>query len=215
MPKDRVFKPTYLYIKRHTETGKLYFGKTTSPNVESYSGSGVDWITHLREHGSNKIETLWYCLFYDRASIKEFALAFSTANNIVESDAWANRVLETGLGGGSLKGRVSPNKGKKFPPHSADRKKLNSLVHLGVKDSDETKAKKSKALLGNTRAKGRIIPPDEIAMRSEAMIGINKGRVLPTRGMPKKKEQCPHFGMEAPMANLKRWHFDHCKVVNG
>ena len=32
--KRQNFKPTYLYIKQHTVTGKLYFGKTTKDNVE-------------------------------------------------------------------------------------------------------------------------------------------------------------------------------------
>ena len=36
------FKPTFLYIKQHTVTGKLYFGKTTQ-NPETYLGSGTYW----------------------------------------------------------------------------------------------------------------------------------------------------------------------------
>jgi len=211
--KTRTFKPTYLYIKRHTVTGKLYFGKTTSGNVESYSGSGIEWTAHLKEHGKDKTETIWYCLYYDRETIKEFALNFSRQHNIVESAEWANRVPESGLGGGNIKGRISPLRGKKLPPHSDERKQINSLCHLGLKDTDETRAKKSKALLGNTRAKGRVMLPEELALRSDAMKGINKGRKLPTKGIPKKKEKCPHCGKEAPMANLKRWHFDHCKEL--
>lgn len=58
------FKPTYLYIKRHKVTGLLYFGKTTSKNVEKYNGSDTYWGRHLKVHGYN-IETLWYCLFTD------------------------------------------------------------------------------------------------------------------------------------------------------
>ncbi len=35
------FTPTYLYIKRHTVTGKLYFGKTvkTGSSFDRYLGS--------------------------------------------------------------------------------------------------------------------------------------------------------------------------------
>ena len=35
-----LFPTTYLYIKQHTVTGKLYFGKTMQ-DVNTYPGSGV------------------------------------------------------------------------------------------------------------------------------------------------------------------------------
>lgn len=38
----RTFEPTYLYIKQHSITGKLYFGKTVK-NPEKYNGSGSPW----------------------------------------------------------------------------------------------------------------------------------------------------------------------------
>ena len=39
---SKLFSPTYLYIKQHSVTGKLYFGKTSKPYpyVENYLGSG-------------------------------------------------------------------------------------------------------------------------------------------------------------------------------
>jgi len=40
------FQPTYLYIKQHTKTGKLYFGKTGN-DPEKYLGSGTRWKRHL------------------------------------------------------------------------------------------------------------------------------------------------------------------------
>lgn len=58
------FKPTFVYLKQHTITKKLYFGKTTKENVETYMGSGVHWGAHIRKHG-NFVETVWYCLFTD------------------------------------------------------------------------------------------------------------------------------------------------------
>lgn len=45
-----VFRPTFLYIKQHTITGKLYFGKT-SKNLDkmlSYKGSGKYWLDHIK-----------------------------------------------------------------------------------------------------------------------------------------------------------------------
>lgn len=34
------FKPTYLYIKIHNDTGLKYFGKTCSKTPKQYKGSG-------------------------------------------------------------------------------------------------------------------------------------------------------------------------------
>ena len=45
-----MFKPTYLYIKQHSITGKLYLGKTTKQNLIKYTGSGKYWLRHLKVH---------------------------------------------------------------------------------------------------------------------------------------------------------------------
>lgn len=92
------FTPTYLYIKQHKVTGKLYFGKTTK-NPENYNGSGIHWKSHIKKHGSI-IETLWYCLYTDEESIKNTALSFSKLWNIVESNEWLNLIEENGVDGG-------------------------------------------------------------------------------------------------------------------
>lgn len=92
------FKPTYLYIKQHNETGLKYFGKTTS-NPEKYKGSGLYWNSHLKAHGNN-VSTIWYKQFHDKESLTEYAISFSKENNIVESAEWANLKPENGLDGG-------------------------------------------------------------------------------------------------------------------
>jgi hypothetical protein len=91
-------KPTFLYIKRHTVTGLLYFGKTTKTDVDKYTGSGVRWTRHMNVHG-RKVETLWYCLFTDQEALVEFATSFSKLHNIAESTEWANSIVENGLDG--------------------------------------------------------------------------------------------------------------------
>lgn len=98
------FTPTYLYIKQHTITGKLYFGKTTKKNVEKYTGSGIHWGRHINLHDKDKVATLWYCLFTDIDNLVETALKMSEIMNITESDDWLNFKPESGLDGGSFKG---------------------------------------------------------------------------------------------------------------
>jgi hypothetical protein len=91
------FKPTYLYIKQHTITGKSYFGKTTRPDPEKYMGSGKHWIRHYKYHGKEHVTTIWFCLFYDKEECNKFALMFSEQQDIVKSKEWLNQIVETGL----------------------------------------------------------------------------------------------------------------------
>jgi len=110
------FKPTYLYIKRHTVTGLLYFGKTNRSEktlLEEYNGSGLYWQYHLKEHGS-KVETIWYCLFTEKDELVKFALMCSDQWDIVNARGtngkkiWGNLLYENGLYGN---GNGGVNKG--------------------------------------------------------------------------------------------------------
>jgi hypothetical protein len=131
------FHPTFLYIKRHTVTGKLYFGKTTK-NPLSYRGSGKHWIRHIKIHGIDNIETLWYCLFTEREECNKFALMFSKQENIVESNNWLNLIPENGLVGGAQ-------------IISLETRQKISIAATGRKLSESTKAKLSIAAKGKSR----------------------------------------------------------------
>jgi hypothetical protein len=137
------FKPTYLYIKQHKDTGLKYFGKTVSKDPTKYKGSGKYWMSHLKKYGNNVI-TLWYQLFTDEESIKEFALNFSKENNIVESKSWANLKPEDGLWGGGVKGI-------KIAPHSDEHKKK---ISESVKASNIKSGRISKPKVKKGRSKG-------------------------------------------------------------
>ena len=148
-----IFQPTYLYIKQHSITNLLYFGKTIREPLK-YNGSGTYWNRHIKKHGKEHIETLWYCLFLDKDSINKFAENFSIKNNIVESKNWANMKPENGLDGGqnlfgldnpmkdiknreklslALKGKyvgeLHPGYGKKRPDHSKYMKSIEFGKH--------------------------------------------------------------------------------------
>lgn len=97
------FKPTWLYIKQHTITGKLYFGKTTASDPYKYPGSGLVWQRHINKHGTDHVVTLYAELFNSFDECRQFALEFSNKMNIVESKQWANLKLEDGMMGGSYK----------------------------------------------------------------------------------------------------------------
>ncbi len=145
------FKPTWLYIKQHNITGLKYFGKTIK-DPHTYKGSGLHWRRHIKLH-SNDVSTLWTKLFKSEEEISRFALTFSTENNIVNSDEWANMKPEDGLCGGNIKGI---NLGRKFTdehkakltvarnrrgPASAETRKKLSESKKGKPMSEEQKAK--------------------------------------------------------------------------
>jgi len=123
-----IFKPTWLYIKQHNQTGLKYFGKTTKPYsvMIRYCGSGKYWKAHLAQHGKD-ITTLWYHLYITKEELVDDALAFSRSHNIVNlkdstgKKVWANLILENGLDGAPLSKVLvdKPNKLKWAPAKDA------------------------------------------------------------------------------------------------
>ncbi len=79
------FKPTFLYIKRHSVTGLLYMGITAKSEqylLEKYNGSGHYWKRHLAKHGK-QVDTIWYCLFVEKDELTKYATMCSELWNIV------------------------------------------------------------------------------------------------------------------------------------
>lgn len=140
----REFKPTWLYVKKHSITGLMYFGKSTLEDPINYTGSGKYWKNHINVHGKH-IQTIWCELFTDYDSLVDFAELFSSLFDIVKSDKWANLILENGLDGGSDKGRS----GHIF---SEEARRKISIANTGRVVSEEHRDKLSKALIGKSRS---------------------------------------------------------------
>lgn len=84
----------YLYVKTHNTTGLKYFGKTETKDPYKYLGSGKYWLRHLKAYG-NDISTEVIATFEDRDEASYFAIEYSKTHNIVESNEWANLMMET------------------------------------------------------------------------------------------------------------------------
>lgn len=67
--------------------------------------------------------------------------------------------------------------------------------------TEEHKKKLSASLIGNKRSKGRVMSPEEVAMRSKAL-----------RGHIKPKTECKVCGVAIANHMLNRYHNDNCKV---
>lgn len=151
----QIFKPTYLYIKQHVVTGKCYFGKTTRDPVRYY-GSGLHWVNHIKKHGIEHVETLWYKLFTDQAECTRIALLFSEQQDIVKSSLWLNQIPEIGLGGGATRWGQSP---------SAETRIKLSIASKKVKRTPEWIAKLSTSRTGIKEKPQQIISCPHCAVR--------------------------------------------------
>jgi hypothetical protein len=127
-------KPTALLIKTHLITGLKYFCKTTILNkINTYCGSGLHWKRHLKIHGK-KFSTELIGIYYEKELLVAAALKFSTDNNIVESDEWANMKPENGLDG-ALPGHKRPDvaeRNKNWQRSEETRKKMKASGKIKV-----------------------------------------------------------------------------------
>ena len=145
------FKPTALLVVKHNTTGLKYFCKTTLlDRVHRYKGSGTSWTSHLREHGFDvNVGILGF--YVEEQRCLDAAKNFSEDNNIVNSNEWANAVVETGKNGCSMVGERNPFYGKKHTPEVIEKMRVQRLgisVNKGAYRSPEQRAKISASLKG-------------------------------------------------------------------
>jgi aspartate carbamoyltransferase regulatory subunit len=216
-------KPTFLYIKQHTITGKCYFGKTTRKDPIKYSGSGKHWQSHLKVHGCDHVDTIWYCLFTEKDELNKCALLCSQIWNIVKSNDWANEKAENGLDGGiDFHSESTRNKlaiaGKNRVVSKETRSKL-SLLAKGRPCSDQRrKALSDRRISKETRSKlsasskGRVWSLDRKNQFSSREISIETRKKISDNA--KIELECPYCFKRGSALALRRWHFNNCKLCN-
>lgn len=128
LPTIFMFRPTYLYVKTHTLTGKKYFGKTVE-NPLTYRGSGIHWRRHVKVHGKEHVHTEILGLFTDSIWCTLYALEFSVLNEIVSSSVWLNLKEENGIDGGW--DHINQDREKMLAKNSNAGKKAQ-LLHPGL-----------------------------------------------------------------------------------
>ena len=216
------FKPTYLYIKQHSITGKCYFGKTVNKDPIKYPGSGTYWKAHIKIHGRKFVETLWFKLFTDRDELIKIATLFSEQQDIVKSDRWLNLVPENGMDGNT--------KGMPGKKHSEETKLRLSKINTGKQYSEEVKDKLSKMRKGMKKSpehvekvaaanRGRKCTEEQKAKFSAKMKGRKlscetRARMSEVRKgspRPQKIVACPNCFKEGAFNLMTRYHFDNCK----
>jgi ribosomal protein L32 len=225
------FKPTFLYIKQHSITEKLYFGKTTNKDPLKYNGSGRHWKSHIKKHGLEHVRTIWFCLFTDKEELIKFATLCSEMWNIVESDVWLNLKSENGLDGGLIgyihsehsKLKISSKlKGLLF---SSKRRKNISKSLTGRSQSDARRNNTSLALIGHAMSqetKDKIGAKNKGKTRTleqrEKMSIDRRGKKLSEAAILNRKITanqlviCNHCGKEGKRSMMNIFHFKNCKI---
>lgn len=238
MDSNITFTPTYLYIKQHSVTGLLYFGKTINKDPIKYKGSGTRWLNHINYHGKEFVETIWYQEFINKDELVKFALDFSIKNNIVKSDDWANLVLEDGINGGlngynhsdQAKIKLSiMNRGKilsketrhkiseslKGKPKSEEHRLKMKDIWTGRQHTEESKIKMSE---NNVGMLGKIHSEETKQKMSESQAGRKHSDETKLKISEYNKGRshptiiCPHCEMKGGRSAMKRYHFDNCKM---
>lgn len=213
----------YLYLKIHNTTNKKYLGQTIK-NPFTYRGSGTHWTNHIKKHGYDVTTIILYETPFSE-ELEEAGIYYSELWNIVESDDFANLIVEAG---NTVAGKSNPMFGK---THTDETKHKISKSKKNKKLSDETKYKMSKSHTGKKLSESHIE-----RMKINHTGFTNKNHSLETKykmsvaskGRPKSKEHsrkiseslknkkqtntaCPHCDKTGGISNMKRWHFDNCK----
>ena len=224
-----IYVPTYLYIKQHSITGLKYFGKTIKKDPVKYLGSGTYWKNHIKKHGKEFVETIWYQKFDDFETLTNFAKLFSDENNITESKGWANLSPENGLDG-AAPGRKHSNKTKYLMsikqkgipqgPKSSEHCARISQGKMGKSTgprSEETKLKISNKLKGRKHSDEHKLKNSE-GQKGKKMSYETKLKLSTSnKGRPPTIQpilSCPHCGKTGNKGNMNRWHFNNCRLQN-
>jgi len=206
----------YLYVKTHNKTGLKYLGKTISEDPYSYPGSGKYWSAHLEKHG-NDVSTEILLETNDSDELIRQGIYYSENPRVVESNIWANLIVEKGDGGDTsqceawqvyysqrdFSGENNPFFGKS---HSAKTKEKlaesASKQWTGVPKSKEHKEKIRQANTGKIFTEER---KQNISLACKGRVAHNKDKAAPVH-------YCQHCKRNiAGYSNFTRWHNDNCK----
>ena len=182
----------YLYIKTHKITGLKYLGQT-SKDPYKYSGSGIDWIHHLKLFG-NDLDTEILLQTEHKEQRNYWGRYYSRLQNIVTAaddfgnKIWANRIPETGGGGtpsdDTKKKLRSSQIGRKKPLRTEEHRKNLSVSAKGIPKprSEEHQSSLTSAIKENWSMN------DDRRLITAAVGKSNKGRKHTPEALEKKRQ---------------------------
>jgi hypothetical protein len=204
----------YLYLKTHAVTGVKYLGQTERDPFK-YQGSGVDWKLHLAEHGKDHTTEI-LLQSKDKSVISNEGRRLSEQWNIVKSTEWANKIPETG--GGGVSGEKNARYGK--PAWNTgitltEEQRANNNIN-GLKQSwGWNKGISTGYVTGGAFKKGNV--PWNKGIESEEHNWYGKNHTeesIQKMCKPKEKVTCPHCNKIGGISQMKRWHYNNCKLLD-
>ena len=193
----------YLYLKTHNVTGLKYLGKTIQ-DPYLYQGSGKRWKHHIKKHGYNVTTEILFSTD-NKDEFKTYAKHISKTLNIVESLNFANLCDEQGDGG--------------YTSYTNERNKAISKKLKGRKNHwVKTGLNKNKVLAIDLETNQTVSITTEEFLNEKKYVGIgirNKGKTYKKRKAYTRKNTtsiCPHCNKSGSTPNMKRYHFDNCKL---
>lgn len=109
-----------LMIKTHNVTELKYLCVSTKDDYLNYPGSGVKWRNHLKQHGFNFSTVVLYESQVRNDIFKSMCLYYSRLYDVVNSDEWANLIMEDG------------NTGSAYAKHSEQSRNNRSELFLSL-----------------------------------------------------------------------------------
>lgn len=207
-----------LYVKTHNITGLKYLGKTVKDPFK-YKGSGKYWLRHLKEHGED-VSTEIIFQTDDLKWFEDVAIYYSILWNVVESNGWANLIVETGSGGDNplaytdeakLKNKETRLRNKKVWKQTEESNLKRSLSHKGKKKSKESIEKSANA------RRGRKASEEACKNISRALKGKKRPMTeqhkanLKCHDNNKIQVTCPHCSKTGQKVTMAKFHFDRCQ----
>lgn len=215
----------------------MYFGKTKNPDPEKYNGSGSYWKEHLNKYGID-ISTIFFEEFDNQDDANEFAEFFSEEFDIVNSDRWANLMIEDARIGWPSGERSEETKhklrlanlGENNPNYGNPNNYKHSeeiLLKISESNSGQKRTEETKNNISNAVKKqydeGKISPlkGKDHSGKNNAFYGKHHTEEslalisLKKTGVPHIHEivKCPHCNKSGIKPNMIRWHFDNCKKL--
>jgi len=205
-----------LYKTTNIINGKFYIGihKTSDPN-DAYLGSGKILKLAILKYGQHNFKKEILATFDTLEDARKAENAIVN-EEFVHSEQNYNIGIGGGLGGSDLNGftfsghthtekarqkigeankfKVLTDKGRQAiirnNTENEDRKRKISETLTGVQKSDEYKKNHSMVM-------------KEYYSKNPNKTGI---------GIPKQRIKCPYCGKKGSPNNMRRWHFDNCKL---
>jgi hypothetical protein len=216
-----------LMIKTHRKTGLKYLCYTQKEDHCSYTGSGIFWKKHLKQHGVDIVTEV----IYETDSYDDFvrvAKEKSLQLNVVESTEWANLKLEEGDGGDTVSSKRWITNGSIDMYWDKDSDLLEGWwfgrTNCRFNDSNFQRDMSSRSRLAQTpEIRYQAAAKATETKRQRGSFPNISGDLNPSKREDVKEKLkaaalkrpnvvCPHCGKEGQSSpGMYRFHFNKCK----